>query len=562
MVEDTGGKAVLKNFSVNPALAGLLIFLQFLIFPAWCLADSVEVGHEFHENHLRIILDWPRPVKFTAEVDDKNLVPVILKEGEKLKETSLHGESFMKGRNLLLRFSRSLEAPQLDSLQGIVPEWIEYIQKGFDSLLFHTPGPSSFQVFSIGNRLVVQITQTASREAQSGESIDAELLHLESSLLLQTNKFEAQARLTELLRENPEDPQIMVDLAEVEERLDRWREAIDLYSCALRRKPGDKDILRSRSYLHGQYGPQIRLEQYYLDTSNEEVQRVTSVMARETFCRSYTVGVNFENRSLDDNTVRPRIDGSLGVFEGDRRRWGAFVEKAHGFAFTRLSLLGQEGEPGVSLSHRRQLPLGVLQLRGAYQEPYWDFLEGIVDQGTADRLQARWVYRGHSPFIGKYRGKNNFSGSLGFSLNRYGVDDDNDVAESVKILAEIRYHLSTLLEGLSVGYSFDAEYVDLTESRLDTTGSNFNPLPIENTQVQTWEVSLSRFVTDQLRFDLTAGYLYDNRVDSKGPLVIFDLVYDTLSNLELGIKTEFSKSSFRGTDNTFFQGGAFLTWKL
>jgi len=61
----------------------------------------------------------------------------------------------------------------------------------------------------------------------------------------------------------------------------------------------------------------------------------------------------------------------------------------------------------------------------------------LVNEGTADRVRFQWVYEGNSPIIGKYRSKNPFSGTVGVSLNRYGVEDDNSVADSIKLLAEL-----------------------------------------------------------------------------------------------------------------------------
>ena len=69
-------------------------------------------------------------------------------------------------------------------------------------------------------------------------------------------------------------------------------------------------------------------------------------------------------------------------------------------------------------------------------------------------------------------------------------------------------------------------------------------------------------ITPDLRFDFSTGYSSDNRVNSKRPLASLKLVYDSLSNLEVGVNTEFHKETARRSNGTFTQFGAFLTWKF
>jgi len=548
----------------------LVIIWIVVILTAWTnmgYAETVQFSRQnVDENRLRIILQWPASLPtFKAEVEERNLTPINLSEiesAESLQESFLEPGRTLKGNNLLLRFDEPIETPGIEQFSKEIPLWIKNIKAGYDSLLIQVTGKSVFQVLKSQNKIIVQIKQLPLKEETQGLEEDLALEHLESTLLLQTNKFDAHSRITELLETHPEDPKFMADLAEVDNRLGRWRQAIKHYSCAIRREPDSVDLKRSRSYLRGRFGPQVRTDQYYRDTTNAEVQWVSRVMARQSYCSNYMVGVAVENRVVNDNVIRPRINGELEVFQGKKQRWNAFVEKAHDFAATRFSIVGQETEPGAILEHRRQLRLGEVSLKGVYHEPYWDFVEGIIDEGTADRLQLRWLYKGDSPIIGKFRSKNPVSGIVGISANRYGVEDDDNVAESIKVLAEVHYQLNHWWPGLSIGYQFNGEYAKLTETRIDTGGNNFNPLPIQNTQTHSWDVSLVNNITDHLRFDFSTGFSYNNRVNSKGPFASLELVYDSLSNLEAGVNAEFNQETARGSNSTFTQFGAFLIWKF
>jgi tetratricopeptide (TPR) repeat protein len=530
-------------------------------------AETVKLSHQnVDANRLRILIQWPESIpSFEAEVESNELISIDLKEvksPQRLEESFSVPGNTLQGNNLLLLFAEPIQAPSIESFAKEIPSWIKSIKSGYDSLMIQTSNSAAFQVLKDKNQIIVQIKQSPPNQIKQTDTEDKELLHLESSLLLQANKFDAHSRLTEMLEAYPNDPKIMADLGSVEERLGRWRQAMKHYDCALKLDPGAIDNLQAKSFLHGRSGPQVRVDQYYRDTTNAEVQAVSRIMARQSYCSDYMVGVAYEKRLINDNLVRRRINGTLETFDGNRQRWNSYVEKAYDFSTTRLSIVGQETQPGASLDHRRQLPLGELSLAGIYHEPYWEFVEGLVNQGTADRVRLQWFYEGHSPIIGKYKSKNPFSGSLGVSINRYGVEDEDNVAESVKLMAELRYQINRLWPWLSVGYQYNSEYVNLTETRIDTAGANFNPLPIQSVQTHSWDVSVTKQVNKNLRFDLSSGFKFDGQVDSNGPFVFFDLIYDSLSNIEVGVNAQFNQETARGTNNTFTQFGAFLTWKL
>jgi tetratricopeptide (TPR) repeat protein len=558
---------IFKNFWTQKFLL-VTCHIVFLIFLAGIgHAEPIKLSHQtFDENQLQIIFQWSESLpSFNAEVENVELDSINLREmasPQAIEESfSVPGKT-LQGKNLLLLFAEPILTPEIEKFAQEIPSWIKSLKSGYDSFLIQTANSATFQVLKDKNQIIVHIKRLPSKQVVQTDTEDKELLHLESSLLLQTNKFEAHSRLTQMLAAHPKDPKIMADLASVEERLGRWRQAIKHYECALKLDPTAVENLQAKSFLHGRSGPQVRVDQYYRDTTNSEVQTVSRLKARQSYCSDYTFGVAVENRLINDNLVRPRINGTLQTFKGNRQRWSSYIEKAHDFSTTRFSIVGQETEPGAQLEHRRQLPLGELSLAGVYHEPYWEFVEGLVDEGTADRVRLQWIYEGHSPIIGKYRSKNPFSGSVGVSLNRYGVEDDNSVAESIKLLAELRYQIIRLWPWLSVGYQFNSEYVNLTETRIDSAGANFNPLPIQSVQTHAWDVSLTNHINKNLRFDLTSGYKYDDRVKTKGPFVFFDLIYDSLSNVEIGAHVQFNQETIRGSSNTFTQIGTFLTWKF
>jgi hypothetical protein len=536
-----------------------LVVLIFLFSAGSSYAVEVFSSFKLEKTQLWIGLKWKEPVRVMTKVGDRKFTPMEYEEKGRPKRVSINAVNSLPGRKLILRFDQGIEAKSVSNIPQKVPDWIEDIYVGFDSIAIKTPNQSNFEVFQSKKTVLIKIT-TLEHPIDTG--VNEELRHLKSSLLSKKPKFTAHEELGSLVEKYPKDPQILADMAEVEEGLGRWRESIDLYAQSLELKPGSRDLYLSRSYMQEQFGPQVRGDQYYQDTENEEVQWVTRFLARQTFFKSYLFGVEYENRVIDDNEIRAGLDGSLQVFEGNRDRWKTFVERSHGFAHTRLSILGQDDEVGVALQHRRELMVGKLFLKGSYNEPYWDLVEGIINEGTVSQLQSIYRYEQHNPMLMKDKEVGYFSGLAGMNLNSYGVEDENHVAGSIKLLGELRYHISQLLSGLSIGYSLNFEFVDISDTRIDANGDNFNPLPIEDARNHAWDVSLSRSLSTHWRYDFSTGYNYDSRTEDGGPFMVFNLVRDTLSNLQVGLNFEINQQLNREENNSFTKIGAFLLWKL
>lgn len=525
-----------------------LLALLILTAPVVGHTETAKVNHQVSQEQLNISLEFPKAVPFQARVDGRELQKEIASQG---------------GRELLLKFDRGVEAPGMEKLAESVSQWIEYTSSGFDTLLIHAQGLAVFKVSGAGNQVHIEVRRP-SAEAEKKEQAPAtkDLLHLESALNLQTHKFDSHARQTELFRAHPDDSQIIFDMAVAEERLGRWRRAIEHYTRASEMEPASIGKRQAKSYLHALYGPHVRFDQFFRDTSSQEIQWISQVHAREFVSRDYIVGLDYEYRHIDDNAVITRSNGTFDRFEGNREQWDFYVERGHGFAATRLTALGQENTPGAALEHRRQLYFGEILLRAVYREPYWAFVETLADEGTADRFQVQWNYEGHSHFGGGFQGASPLVGGIQTSINRYGLDSDPHVAESFELQLFLRYRFLDRVPGLSLGYGYDGEYVNQVVTRLDTNGNQFNPIPLISTEVHAFDVSMSKDLSYHLHYDATVGFSFDPRIESSGPFVYFSLIYDTLKNLQMGINVEFNQETARGTDNTFLQIGGFLLWRL
>ncbi|MDJ0895164.1 MAG: tetratricopeptide repeat protein, partial [Alphaproteobacteria bacterium] len=109
----------------------LLIVCLVALLPAVAAADDVEVRAGVRDGIGRLVFDWPRPVRYTAEIFDGQLA---------------------------ISFSRTIRA-DLNAAQGLLTEFISAARISPDgrSALFELSGELSFRDFASGNSVVVDL---------------------------------------------------------------------------------------------------------------------------------------------------------------------------------------------------------------------------------------------------------------------------------------------------------------------------------------------------------------------------------------------------------------------
>jgi tetratricopeptide (TPR) repeat protein len=140
-------------------------------------------------------------------------------------------------------------------------DWIEGASCGFDTLLLRAARDVAFSVRASGNELIVTLSLSASRAGENGateRNSQKRLDILEARVQGETGQFgEALDGLHRMLAENPEDPDVLTALANLELQAGQWRQAEVLYNRALARMPGNEDVLEARARLVREQGSQV-----------------------------------------------------------------------------------------------------------------------------------------------------------------------------------------------------------------------------------------------------------------------------------------------------------------
>lgn len=469
-------------------------------------------------------------------------------------------------RELVIRFAEVIPSNFVDDLSAEAKNWIDYLSLGFDSVLIRMkPGvevdvtqPSGNEVaaaFSRGDRGATESAETSEpdRSDLRFELLRAELLRKSGRLI------EARRVMRRELNRNAADTDVLIAMAGIERELGRPEKAVQLYNRALALQPDLKIIAREKARLFRAQGSgtagdsEIRTGSVVQLVEDEDRQEEHRLFASHRVSQRLKATFAAERRELSSNSVL-RSDGSTSPFHGAKHRASLGATYAID-AETEIeaALHVGEGLPGASVAVQKR---GLVPANDAVStlvvdvfEPYWDLVEGIVNEGARSRVRA--THR--QPLSAELQ----LSAESG--VNTYRVKGEPGVADSVSAGLAATFSPRWLPEGLAVGYQIDGEYVLSRKISTRTDGTTFRPLNVVTRETHTGQLSYNRELALDLNLSLSAGYSYD-RFNAKGPSVTAGLQYNPMPNLRAEVSASQSITSSRGGDSTVNRFGVLLSW--
>ncbi|CAO3356759.1 tetratricopeptide repeat protein [Azospirillum palustre] len=506
-----------------------LLVLALLLLATSALAQPVRVEAVRETSAARFALHWPGTVTTETQRD---------------------------GRELVLRFSRPLGDVPLDRVPERLESWVDNILYGYDSVVLVLGAGVEAAVATDPAGLSVALTRSPAaaptREAQAADRAAQRRLDYFRALALMEGGDLRPARtlLRDLLEQDPKDAQSTALLAQAEERLGRWRDAIMAYDTALELTPGEPSLVRGKALLLHETADRSRLDLDWQKVRGADMQRIARFSGVQELGRSTSLTWALERREVDVDSAR-REDGRLEPFHGARSRLeAALVHDWPELERSTLSLYAAPRTLGAGYSHLWRGDESETRAGFAWSEPSFAFLEGIVDGGRRDRLFVQH----------ENRLSDRWSLSLGAGYNRYGLSGEADLARSATLEGSLRYTLNTVGPLASVAYVLDAEYVAHREERQDANGQPYIPLPAATREVHALQVNVEDYLTDYVRYAAQIGYAYDRRGRS-GPQGAISLGWEPADNLELGFRASHARSTARGTASAVNSAGVTLVWR-
>jgi len=246
----------------------------------------------------------------------------------------------------------------------------------------------------------------------------------------------------------------------------------------------------------------------------------------------FDLGANYKYNNFDSDLLRNPKTGNLEKASVEETIRELYLRYNHKDGHqNKFSTYFSDSDSGISNESSIWNIKGYNKLTLEYQKPNWDYLEGIVGNATRDSIA----------FTNKYRITPRFTSLITLGLNRYGVDEDTNVAKSRTLTANLSYSFSqysAIVKMLgnnsysSISYNIDGEYKSDLEERLSSSNEIYNPLPVSTREIHTLTLSVGKDVSEDLAIDAYVGYS-KNRFDDAAPSYGTKLTYRLTKDADL-----------------------------
>lgn len=428
--------------------------------------------------------------------------------------------------------------------------WVGYITQGYNQVLVSALPDYTLEVVKRqdGGMTVMARPDEArsSRKAEAQAKLRYELL--KARIDLETGEqYAASNRLNKLLPEYPGDSQLLGYTANAENYVGRWQRALRMLRQAAALAPENEDIAILKRDIEKQHAQQIKLDHEWRALGDNDEQ-ITTLSGVVTVSDGMDIGAEVQNNHLSSASVR-RADGRVGEFDADKQRGEVFVRQMNedgtalqGSLFANNDTLGFGGY--VDFINW----LGISGLALEFHRPYWEFVEGVLDDATRDRAGIH-----HAARIDRH-----LTVEADASLNRYNVKREEGVANTVGISATAGYQFREDPD-LSVVYGLDAEYDLDHDTNTDASGERYRTFPFRSREVHSLALVGSYRFTPKTYADFLAGYGVD-RLGGNGPIGELRLTHEITDDLDVQARAFYGLGAGE-TEDDVARVGAYLLYR-
>ena len=507
---------------MTPRLHLLRCLTLMILVPYHALlyAESVQVMVESSDKGARLILDFETPPDFQIQSENHTRV---------------------------LQFSRPLKTGDISTVARQLAPWVSSLWPSYDALSLTLRPGAEIEVQTQGVRLTIAFRKLK-KPIQATPDQSYLLDRARGLLFLKAGQvWQARDHFHTLSEQYPGITQAWLDLAGAEERVGRWRPALNAYEQAMLLEPSSTGAQNAYRRLRDAYGNTAKLGLAGLGVGDDESYRIVTLAARLLNTKRGLMALDYRLLDADLDLAVRRPSGQVKNYTGQRHDLALHYEQSWKRHQQRFSIFSGTGKPGMGwevtgFGDNRRILLAV-----EYRRPWYQALEAIASGGSRDRIMLQhiryWIQ--------------GLEVQLSASANRYAVGEESTAASSLRARFRLRHHFIGW-KNWSLGYAFDGERVSDYALATDNDENSFRILPLENRSQHTVNVSWGKHIPNKFTLSLQAGFEYDRGRDASAPFGRLDLAGNAWMNLRTGLEMYTGLSSYRGEEKQFGYMGAYL----
>ncbi|MEZ5398553.1 MAG: hypothetical protein R2729_02725 [Bryobacteraceae bacterium] len=485
-----------------------------------------EPGKKAPPETLEIVADWGQPLVVRTET---------------------------QGRELTIRSRGPLPAGADRHFLKLPPGWVAGVTTGYDTILLTAARDVSWSAKAEGpQRLRIEMTPAVDGPAPA-ERRRRELLL--AQIDLRRGRLTQAARRYEVFSpgESGADPEAILGMALVEQQVGRWRRAEALLR-PLVNAPGaaSEEARRMREDLWREHRDQVRVDTEHRNIAGLWSLDTARVAGQAVLSPSLRIGYRFEaGRAIVDSYRN--TSGATGPFRGQVRRGELSLrtDLTGGTALTG-SLFGGGAGAGAGVAWHRPDSHGSFEASAAWRKPFWEFAEGLAQDGTRDRAEILRRQR-----LGRA------TAWVAAAINRYGLRGVPAAASTHGVSAGLAVPLGKLgMRGAwTAEYGFDTEHARRIARLAAPSHRPFAPLPFANREIHAAGLSTVQPFGRHWRIEAGAGFTAD-RLGGNGPYLAGRAVYDAPSGLSFQMYFDRRVSNLYTSSGAATQAGVSVTYRF
>lgn len=484
-----------------------------------------------------------------------------------VRKTQMPGE-------LVIEFSGpAAQQPVLRQLRASAPAWLNVAAVSYDSVVLtadpgitiqsdfrETAGTSRFMITGVLPEKAKTVAARGMKITGADREGQFRLEMLRAQLELETgNQSAARKRLEALNEQHPNNPQILAALASVEWYMGHNTSARRHINQSLVLAPNNQDAIRLRDSMHESQRGFVKVDGE-VQLLDDDTQIVGQVHGETRIDGRNAVGIIADNNYVMAEDVRRGERGNIEDKNAFLTRqeiyWRNDLDNGDQ---VKVSGYYNQDTLGAGAEYMLRYFQGDIGLVGEYHRPNWDFVEGVLDRATRDRV-AYWQ---------TVRLKTDIAPWFLVAYNNYNTEFANDVAQSVTVTGQVRLPLyyigQTIDRRLFAEYGLDAEYRTETDRGTTAFGQSYLLYPLVTREVHYatlgWRQNLSTRFIDPSYWEVFGGWAYDRIGGGNGPYLGGRWVQQIDMDKEFQLR--FSHSiGFRDTDADSTRLGGYLKWKF
>ena len=477
------------------------VVLSGMLAPLAVFAGQKELHYQYNQETKQLKFYWPDDMKAGVAVEDGKV---------------------------LFTFSEGVEIKDPEALLSISSGVISNVEYGYDSVRI-TPA-EGLKPSAILHKKDAEVSFIMTK----GFHEDLNLSLAQARLNFEKGQVGyALEQVNMLAEKNPNNADVLATKAEFKNRVGKWRNALTLYDKAIALAPQREDIRDQKESILEEHGTSAQISVEHQDIGHDRTEFFTRAEGVAAVNHALSLGIKVERDDADVDNVQRAANGGFeslnDAFYRGEVYLGYTLENSD---MAKVSILAGESNVGAGGSYTLVDNYGKTVVGMEYNAPNWDFIEGVVDDGTRDRVYVERQQRINPRLVV----------NAAFGLNQYNVGDWDNVAKSSSLDGSIVYTIPSTHQmakflgqdgELSIRYLLDAEYASSVDTVNGVNGP-YQPLPLTTREVHGLVLHVGKQISQPFRLEAFGGYARD-RLGGGGANFGADAFYDITRKAQLHV---------------------------